>query len=100
MLKIHVIAPSVQEASISDSGKGSALGGAANIIEAGGFFDSLPELGVEVDGISHPEPVPVEFSDEPTVRLGEFNAQVSAIVADAIARGAQPFLAGGTCSHL
>lgn len=100
MLTIHVIAPSVQEASVSAGGKGSALGGAASIIEAGGFFDSLPELGVTIDGITHPEPVAREFSDDPTVRLGEFNAQVAEAVSAAIDRGAQPFLAGGTCSHL
>ena len=34
------------------------------------------------------------------MRLGEFNAQVAAAVSEAIGRGAQPFLAGGTCSHL
>jgi arginase len=55
---------------------------------------------VSVDGITHPETVAKEFSDDPTVRLGEFNAQVAAAVSAAISRGAQPFLAGGTCSHL
>lgn len=100
MLKIHVIAPGVTEASNEPGNRITALGGAASIIEAGGFFDSLPELGVEIDGITHPEPIGREFSDDPTVRLGEFNAQVAAAVSDAIARGAQPFLAGGTCSHL
>lgn len=100
MLKIHVIAPSVTEASNEPGNRITALGGAASIIEAGGFFDSLPELGVTVDGITHPEPVATDVSDDPTVRLGEFNAQIAAAVSDAISRGAQPFLAGGTCSHL
>jgi arginase len=100
MLKIHVIAPSVTEASATDGSFTSALGGAASIIEASGFYDSLPELGVEVDGITKPEPVPMEVSNDPTVRLGEFNAQIAAAVSEAIGRGAQPFLAGGTCSHL
>ena len=40
------------------------------------------------------------ISDDPTERLGAFNAQIASAVADAIARGAQPLLAGGTCSHL
>jgi arginase len=100
MLKIHVIAPSVTEASNAPGNRITALGGAASIIEAGGFFDSLPELGVEVDGITHPAPVGAQVSDDPTERLGAFNAQIAAAVSDAIARGAQPFLAGGTCSHL
>jgi arginase len=100
MLKIHVIAPNVTEASNEPGNRITALGGAASIIEAGGFFDSLPELGVEVDGITHPAPVGAQISDDPTERLGAFNAQIAAAVSDAIARGAQPFLAGGTCSHL
>lgn len=98
-LTIHIIAPSVTEASTT-GGRTTALGGAASIIEAGGFFDALPELGVTVDGITKPEPVALEVSDDPTVRLGEFNAQIADAVSAAIARGAQPFLAGGTCSHL
>lgn len=100
MLRIHVIAPGVTEASTTTGAFASALGGAASIIEAQGFFESLPELGVEVDGITHPQPVPLDVSPDPTVRLGEFNAQVAAAVSGAIARGAHPFLAGGTCSHL
>jgi arginase len=99
MLKIHVIAPSVTEASTSGA-FASGLGGAAGIIEAGGFFASLPALGVEVEEITHPQPVDLAVSEDPIVRLGEFNAQVAGIVSGAIARGAQPFLAGGTCSHL
>lgn len=100
MLKIHVIAPSVTEASNGPGNRVTALGGAASIIEASGFFDSLPELGVEIEGITHPEPVDQSVSDDPIARLGAFNAQVAAIVSEAIARGARPFLAGGTCSHL
>ncbi len=99
MLKIHIIAPGVTEASTTSSFT-SALGGAASIIEASGFYDELPELGVQVDGITKPEPVALDVSDDPTVRLGEFNAQIAAAVSEAIGRGAQPFLAGGTCSHL
>jgi arginase family enzyme len=100
MLKIHVIAPSVTEASTTNGTFASGLGGAASIIEASGFYDELPGLGVEVEGVTKPEPVPMEISDDPTVRLGEFNAQIATAVSEAIARGAQPFLAGGTCSHL
>ena len=100
MLKIHVIAPSVTEASTTTGTFASDLGGAASIIEASGFYDEFPALGVEIDGITKPEPVPMDISDDPTVRLGEFNAQIAAAVSNAIGRGAQPFLAGGTCSHL
>lgn len=100
MLKIHVIAPSVQEAAATTGSLGSALGGAASIIEASGFFDSLADLGVEVEGISHPEPIDAASITDPIARLGAFNAQVATIASDAIARGAQPFLAGGTCGHL
>jgi arginase len=100
MLKIHVIAPGVTEASNEPGNRITALGGAASIIEAGGFFESLPGLGVEVEGITRPQPVGREISDDPTERLGAFNAQIAGAVSDAIARGAQPFLAGGTCSHL
>jgi arginase len=100
MLKVHVIAPGVREASKTPDGRGLGLNNAASIIEAAGFFDALPSLGVEVDGITHPVPVPVDASDDPTVRLGAFNAQIASAASDAIARGAQPFLVGGTCSHL
>jgi hypothetical protein len=99
-LKIHIIAPSVTEASTTSGSLGSALAGAASIIEASGFYDELPALGIEIDGITRPEPVALEVSDDPTVRLGEFNAQVAEAVSAAIGRGAHPFLAGGTCSHL
>lgn len=100
MLKVHVIAPGVREASKTPDGRGLGLNEAAAIIEAAGFFDTLPNLGVEVDGITHPAPVPADASDDPTERLGAFNAQIARAASGAIARGAQPFLVGGTCSHL
>jgi arginase len=100
MLKIHVIAPGVREASTSADGRGLGLNNAAGVLEAGGFFDSIPSLGVEIEGITHPEPVAMDISDDPTVRLGAFNAQIANAASRAIARGAQPFLVGGTCSHL
>lgn len=100
MLTVHIIAPGVTEASNPDSSFVSPLGSAAGVIEASGFYEELPALGVEVDGITRPEPVPLKLSDDPIVRLGEFNAQIAEAVSAAIGRGAQPFLAGGTCSHL
>ncbi len=99
MLKIHIIAPGVIDAA-PRIGAFAGLSGAASIIEASGFYEELPGLGVEVDGVTNPEPVSLDFSDDPIVRLGEFNAQIAGAVSEAIGRGAQPFLAGGTCSQL
>jgi arginase len=100
MLKIHIIAPSVTEASPDLGTFAADLSDAASIIEASGFYDELPKLGVEIEGITRPEPVPPDLSDDPAVLLGEFNAQIAAAVSAAIGRGAQPFMAGGTCNHL
>ena len=100
MLKIHVIAPSVTEAATPGAGEFPELGGTAGVIAASGFFDTLPELGIEVEGITQPEPVELAVSDDRIVRLGAYNGRVAEIVSEAISRGARPFLAGGTCSQL
>lgn len=99
MLKIHVVMPSVREASVN-AARGSEAGGAAAVIETSGFFETLPALGVEIEGMTWPEPIEHAFSDDPTVRLGAYNGQIASAVSGAIARGAQPFLVGGTCCHL
>lgn len=100
MLTVHIISPTVTEASETPGAFTSPLGHAAGAIAASGFYDELPGLGIALDGISQPDPVDLAVSDDPVVRLGEFDAHVADLVASAIARGAQPFLAGGTCSHL
>ena len=100
MITLHIIAPSVTEASPGEAGLGSPLGGAARALATNGFFASLPGLGAEVEGISYPEPIDPARVADPIERLGAFNAQIAAGVAAAIGRGARPFLAGGTCSHL
>ena len=100
MLKIHIISPSVTEASVTTGAFDSGVGRGGAVIGANGFFDSLPSLGVEVDGITEPEPIDPATNADRVGRLGEFNAQIAKTASEAIARGAQPFLAGGTCSHL
>ncbi|MCA9858475.1 MAG: arginase family protein [Thermomicrobiales bacterium] len=100
MLKIHVITPSVTEASVTAGAFDSGVGQGGSVIVANGFLDTLPEIGVEIEGITKPEPIDPATQDDRILRLGAFNAQIAKAVSEAIARGAQPFLAGGTCSHL
>jgi len=99
-LKIHIITPTVTEASVTTGAFDSGVGQGGPAIGANGFFDSLPGLGVEIEGITEPQPIDPATNDDRVGRLGEFNAQIARAASEAIARGAQPFLAGGTCSHL
>ncbi|MEZ4504320.1 MAG: arginase family protein [Thermomicrobiales bacterium] len=99
-LKIHIITPTVTEASVTTGAFDSGVGQGGPAIGANGFFESIPGLGVEIEGITEPQPIDPATNDDRVARLGEFNAQIARAASEAIARGAQPFLAGGTCSHL
>lgn len=100
MLKIHIVTPTVIEASVTEDPFRAGVGAVGTLIAENGFLASLPELGVAIEGITQPEPIDLESSDDRVVRLGDFNARIASAVWGAIDRGARPFLAGGTCSHL
>lgn len=100
MLKIHLITPTVIEASEIPDPLRAGVGAVGKLIAANGFLASLPELGVKIEGITQPEPIDLAMSDDRVERLGAYNAQIATAVSSAIERGVRPFLAGGTCSHL
>ncbi len=100
MLKIHIVTPTVIEASVIPDPLRAGVGAVGKHIAGNGFLASLPELGVEIEGITQPEPIDLAMSDDRVERLGAFNAQIAKAVSEAIERGARPFLAGGACSHL
>lgn len=100
MLKIHIVTPTVIEASVTSNPFLPGVGAVGKLIATNGFLASFPELGIEIEGITQPEPVALDASDDPVVRLGHYDAQIATAVSAAIERGARPFLAGGTCSHL
>lgn len=100
MLTIHIVTPTVIEGSVTSDPYLPGVGAVGKLIAANGFLASLLEMGIDIEGITQPEPVDEASSDDRIVRLGDYNAQIARAVSSAIARGARPFLAGGTCSHL
>ena len=100
MLEIHIITPTVIEASVASEPPSPGMGSVGKLLAANGFLASLPDIGVKIEGITQPEPVDPAADEDPVARLGIFNARIASAVSAAIGRGAQPFLAGGTCSHL
>lgn len=100
MLKIHVITPTVIEASAIPDPLRAGVGAVGKLIAGNGFLASLSDMGIEIEGITQPEPIPEDANDDRVERLGLYNAQIAAAASAAIERGAQPFLAGGTCCHL
>lgn len=88
------------EATPEPSGKAAGLAQASDAFIANGLPAAIAQLGVAVAGSARPVLAPDRISGDPICNLGRYNALVAHQVADAIAQGAQPLLAGGTCSHL
>ncbi|MCC6792720.1 MAG: arginase family protein [Thermomicrobiales bacterium] len=88
------------EATPEPTGKAAALAQAADAFIANGLPEAIAALGVEVAGRSRPVLPSERISGDPICNLGRYNALVAAAVSGAIAGGAKPVLAGGTCSHL
>jgi len=99
-MQTYVISVPCVEATPESGGKGAPLAGAADAYLAAGLLDQIRDLGIEVAGNVRPLLAGDRISGDPVCNLGRYNALVGEAVAGAIANGARPLLAGGTCSHL
>jgi arginase len=99
-MQTFLIAVPCVEATLEPNGKAAALAQASDAFIANGLPDAIAQLGVEVAGSARPVLPAENISGDPICNLGRYNALVGQQVAIAIARGAKPLLAGGTCSHL
>lgn len=99
-MQTYLIGVPCVESIPESGGKAAGLAQAADAYMANGLADEIAKLGIEVAGTSRPILPSERISGDPICNLGRYNALVGRAVADAIASGARPVLAGGTCSHL
>ena len=104
-MRVQIVAiPSVEAAGAESTGpvapRASGLARASDAFLAAGLADELARAGAEVVGISRAALAPADVSGDRVADLGRHGAKVADAVAGAVAAGARPLLAGGTCSHL
>jgi arginase len=99
-MQTHLIGVPCVEATPEPGGKAAGLAQATDAYIANGLADEIATLGIEVAGVSRPVLPAERISGDPICNLGRYNALIGQAVAEAIASGARPLLAGGTCSHL
>lgn len=99
-MRIQVIGVSAAEVTGITDARLGALAEATDAYLAAGLLERLRQAGLEVAGVARPELPGDRVGPDPVVNLGAYNALIADVVAAGIAAGAQPLLAGGTCSHL
>jgi arginase len=99
-MRARLIGVPVVEATTGAKGRAAGLAEAADAYLAAGLVERIQTLGVEVTQTQRPILPAERISGDPIVNLGRYNALVAKAVAEGIASGEAPVLAGGTCSHL
>lgn len=99
-MRVSVIGVPAVEATTSPKGRAAGLAECSDAYLAAGLIERITSLGVEVAGTARPALPGDRVSGDPIVNLGRYNAMIAHEAAAALAAGAKPLLAGGTCSHL
>jgi arginase len=99
-MQTSLIGVPVVQATAGAKGRAAGLAEAADAYLAAGLVQRIASLGIGVTQPPRPVLASGRISGDPIVNLGRYNALIGRTVAESIAAGAAPVLAGGTCCHL